>query len=149
VLGLVKVKIEVEVRPTEDIEKVIKAVKNVLDVKDLDVVKGGLPEFYILTKEFDSLRPLTKLHQVLRRERILDAARSIFFKMSRRNILVIKIHKQAAYAGRLTFVTEDAESPMGPINIYIESSDIRKVIDWLAPKTAEGRPLWESEMPEE
>ncbi|RLG86157.1 MAG: hypothetical protein DRO18_04790, partial [Thermoprotei archaeon] len=62
---MVKVKIEVEVRPTEDIEKVIKAVKNVLDVEDLDVVKGGLPEFYILTKEFDSLRPLTKLHQVL------------------------------------------------------------------------------------
>lgn len=146
---MTKVRIEVEVRPTEDLSKVIKAVRNVVDIDDLNIINAGLPEYKILVKEVNSLTPLTKLHDILRRERILDAARSIFFKMSEGNQLVIKIHKQAAFAGRLSFVTDDSESPMGPIKIIVESSNIRKVIDWLAPKTSEGKPLWEHEMPED
>lgn len=146
---MAKVRIEVEVRPTEDLNKVIKAIQNVVDIGELNVVKAGLPEYKILTKEVNSLAPLIKLHNMLRKERILDAARNIFFKMSKGNQLIIKIHKQAAYAGRLTFVTDDSESPMGPIKIVVESSDIRKVIDWLAPRTSEGKPLWEYDIPED
>ena len=65
----------------------------------------------------------------------------------RGNTIVFKIHKQAAYVGKISFIDDDRESPLGAITFTIETSDPERLIDWLAPKTSMGKPLWEIEMP--
>ena len=141
------VRVKAEVRPTEDIEKVRKAVRNVFNGR-INVIDGehGLK---VIIGESDSAYSLIKLHDLIRIYRILDAARKSLQKGMRGNTIVFKLHKQAAYVGKISFIDSDHESPLGSITFYIESSDPGKLIDWLAPKTSMGKPLWEIDMPKE
>ena len=50
--------------------------------------------------------------------------------------------------GRLSFVSGDQESPMGAIRVTVEHPEPRSVVDWLAPPTVRGRPVYEKPIPE-
>ncbi|HDN75949.1 MAG TPA: hypothetical protein ENG05_02345 [Acidilobales archaeon] len=139
---------EVEVRPTEDEGKVRKALRNLLSVNDDDIKVVDLGENYkMLIVESRKIATLFKLYELLRQERILDTARSIMYSSRRGEILTIKLHKQSAYAGHISFISYDDESPLGPITITIVSDKLDEIIDWLAPRTSRGKPLWEREVP--
>ncbi len=144
---MAKLRVEVEVRPTEDKEKVLQALGNIIDVSKAVVREEDRGKIKIIVAEARSLEPLAKLHDALRRERILDAARKMLKKGLRGNLLMFKLNKQAAYMNRVSFVDSDAESPLGAITVIVEHDNPREVIDWLAPKTSMGRPLWERGMP--
>ncbi|WFO76093.1 hypothetical protein J4526_04460 [Desulfurococcaceae archaeon MEX13E-LK6-19] len=141
------VKVEAEVRPTEDVEKVKQAVRNVFSGKIRVVDKGN--GYRVVEGESYSARSLIKIYELIRIQRIMDAARKKLQKGMSYNTIVFKLHKQAALANKLSFIDYDNESPLGPILFYIETSDPEKLIDWLAPKTSMGKPLWEISMPED
>ncbi len=139
------VRVEAEARPTEDIEKVKKAVGNVFSgVLRVEERGNGV---IIVRGESSSPTSLIKLHNLLRIYRILDAARKSLLKGLHGDTIVFKLHKQAAYVGKISFVDSDRESPLGAITFYIETRDPEKLVDWLAPKTSMGKPLWEISMP--
>jgi predicted RNA binding protein with dsRBD fold (UPF0201 family) len=140
-----KVVVEVEIRPTEDEDKVLKAVTNFFDAEKVETVQTESAKTLIATS--DNLSSLAKLHRALRYERILDAARSALKKGVRETAITFHLHKQAAYVGKLSFVDGDHESPLGAIRVTIHHSSPQDVIDWLAPPTSRGRPLWEREIP--
>ncbi|MCD6428075.1 MAG: hypothetical protein J7L12_00475 [Desulfurococcales archaeon] len=137
---------ETEVRPTEDVEKVKRALLNVAEVKDVRHVRSA-DGYSFLIGESKSITALFRLYELLRQQRILDTARKILQAQRQGNMISIKLHKQSAYAGHISFVTYDDESPLGPITITIVSDKIDEIIDWLAPKTSRGKPLWEREVP--
>ncbi|BEP17795.1 RNA-binding domain-containing protein [Pyrofollis japonicus] len=145
---MARVRVEAEVRPTEDVERVKKAILNVFmpDIIHVEDLGGG---YQLVVAESYSLRGLVKLHEKLRMERILDAARSYMLRGIDRGLLVFKLNKQAAFVGRVSLVDLDAEAPLGPIVFTIEHSDPRAVVDWLAPPTKMGRPIYENPMPED
>jgi predicted RNA binding protein with dsRBD fold (UPF0201 family) len=130
----VTVYIEAEINPTESEEKVKRAVENVfgnIQAKIQPVHKGAM-----LTAEAKGLDALTKLYNLLRRERIRDAARGALFDGLSGKTISFCLNKQVAYAGHVSFSKEVAESPLGPIKVRIKCEDPKKLIDWLAPKTA-------------
>ena len=124
---------EVEVNPTEDQEKVKRAVENIF----------GSVEFEVKTKDWGSLLiaknkgidGLTKLYNLLRRERIRDAARGVLFAGLGEKSIVFYLNKQVAYAGHISFSKPTAESPLGPIEVQIRCENPRELIEWLAPRT--------------
>ena len=129
----VKVYIEAEVNPTESEEKVKRAVENIfgnVQTRIQSTSKGA-----ILTAEAEGPESLTKLYNLLRRERIRDAARGVLFEGLKGNAITFFLNKQVAYAGHISFSKEVAESPLGPIKVKIECENPRQLIDWLAPKT--------------
>jgi len=129
----VNVYIEAEINPTESEEKVKKAIENIfgnVQTKVQSIYKGGL-----LTAETTGLEPLTKLYNLLRRERIRDAARRALYEGLTGKTITFCLNKQVAYAGHVSFSKEVAESPLGPIKVKIECENPRELIDWLAPKT--------------
>jgi predicted RNA binding protein with dsRBD fold (UPF0201 family) len=138
-------RVEAEVRPTESEERVAQAIRNVVDVEVRVVDVGG--GYRVAVGESTDVACLRRLHTLLRQERILDAARAYSMRSRRGNTLELKLHKQAAYAGHVSFVTYDDESPLGPIRITIVSDKLDEVLDWLAPPTSQGRPIWEKPMP--
>lgn len=144
-MGEVRVVVEAEVRPTEDYEKVLEAVKAFFEPDSLRIEKAGRST--IIVAQSGSLMSLEKLHQALRLERILDAARKAMKKGLQGDTLVFYVHKQAALRGRLSFVSSDSESPLGAIRFTIYHPDLESVIDWLAPPTRQGKPLYEREPP--
>jgi len=130
----VSVYIEAEVNPTESEDKVKKAIENIfgnVQTKVQSIYKGGA----ILTAETRSLESLTKLYNLLRRERIRDAARRALFDGLSGKTISFCLNKQVAFAGHVSFSKEVAESPLGPIKVKIECENPRELIDWLAPKT--------------
>jgi len=129
----VKVYVEAEVNPTESEEKVRRAIENVLGNINLKLKpshKGS-----ILVGEEENLESLSKLYNLLRRERIRDAARTVLFKSLKDNTISFYLNKQAAFAGHVSFSEATGESPLGPIHIRITCDKPRELIDWLAPKT--------------
>ncbi|RLG78042.1 MAG: hypothetical protein DRO12_00575 [Thermoprotei archaeon] len=143
---MVLIRIEAEIRPTENEDKVIKAIKNIFFVEDVRVVElsEGLK---LAVVETDEITPLFKVYEILRKQRILDTARSVFIRNSSGNVMNIKLNKQVALQGLISFVDNDDESPLGAINVVIVSDKLKEIIDWLAPKTQRGRPLWEKDVP--
>ncbi|MBX5329253.1 MAG: RNA-binding domain-containing protein [Candidatus Bathyarchaeota archaeon] len=129
----IKVYVEAEINPTESEEKVKRAIENIfgnIQTKVQPIYKGA-----ILTAEATEQEALTKLYNLLRRERIRDAARAVLFEGLSGKTINFCLNKQVAYAGHVSFSKEVAESPLGPIKVKIECENPRELIDWLAPKT--------------
>ncbi len=144
---MARIRVEAEVRPTESLEKVKRAVLNLFEPDKIWVEEYG--DYRLLVAESGSFQSLRKLHELLRRERILDAARSHMLRGVQPGLLVFRVNKQAAYVGRLSFADMEGEAPLGPITFIIETRKPRDVVDWLAPPTRMGRPVREYDMPED
>jgi len=129
------VRVEAEVRPTEDPAKVEAAIKKIFPTLQLDMVKNSF------VGESAEVETLDRLHQLLRLQMILDSARSIMRKGRQGNMVKVMLNKQVATVGKVSFT--DGESPLGPIVVTLEAPDIERLIDYLAPCTREGKPISE------
>lgn len=130
----VTVYVEAEINPTESEDKVKTAVNNVLDNASITIkpsIKGST-----LTAQAKGQDSLFKLRNLLRNDRIRDAARRLLFKSIRGNTITLCLNKQVAFAGHVSFSEETAESPLGPIRVTIETDNTEQLIEWLAEKTA-------------
>jgi predicted RNA binding protein with dsRBD fold (UPF0201 family) len=121
------------VNPTEDEVKVRRAIENMFNNLEFEikVLKRGS----LLTAKANGLEGLTKLHNLLRRERIRDAARSVLFRGIGDRSIIFYMNKQVAFAGHVSFSQPVGESPLGPIKVEIECANTHELIDWLAPRT--------------
>lgn len=129
----VKIRIESVVHPTEDEDKVSRAIRNTLGEVNLESTpqKRGL----LLRAEAEDLEALTHLKRGLKRQRIRDAARALLKRSMRGGTVSFSLNKQAAYAGRISFSTS-GESPLGPIMVVIECDDLEAVVEWLTSMSA-------------
>lgn len=129
----VKIKIKTEVKPTEDEEKVKKALKNIINAENIELIEEDNRR--ILIVEGEKIELLSKFREILIRRRILSAARAILKKsITAENSVTFYLNKQAAYMGQVSFCEEEGESPLGPITVEIicdNSRDLEKVINWL------------------
>lgn len=132
---MLRLRIEAEVKPTEDPKKVEAAVKNIFPTLRLNLT-GNL-----LAGESTQVEALDRLHQLLRLQAILDSARRVMRSGMRENIVRFMLNKQVAAVGRVSFT--NGESPLGPIVVTLEASDAEHLIDYLAPRTVNGRPIKE------
>lgn len=130
-----KAEVWVEVRPTEDEEKVRRALSNVFIYDEIRIEESEGKRYIVALG--NGFKSLIKVHNLIKEQGIEDSARSVLMRGGiDGNRVVFHLHKQAAYAGVLTFVTEENESPLGPITFIVETNDPKRLIDWLAPKTA-------------
>ena len=130
----IMVYVEAEINPTESEDKVKRAIENVfgnVETKVQSIYKGG----GLLTAETRSLESLTKLYNLLRRQRIRDAARRVLFDGISGKTISFCLNKQVAFAGHISFSKEIAESPLGPIKVKIKCENPRELVKWLTRKT--------------
>jgi predicted RNA binding protein with dsRBD fold (UPF0201 family) len=133
-VGNIKLLVEVEVNPTEDTDKVRVAVNKVLGGVKLETVDEN--DGAIMAGSIEGLKALSSFQELLRKERIRNAARKVFFKGLHGDAVTFYLNKQAAYIGHISFSQPEGESPLGPIHIEIQCDQPRQLIDWLAPRTA-------------
>jgi uncharacterized protein len=129
----VTVFVETEIYPTESEENVRTSITSFLDNKAItvkSVAKGST-----LTAVAKGQESLIKLRNMLRNDRIRDAARRLLFKSIRGNMISFCLNKQVAFSGHISFSEQTAESPLGPIRVNIETDNAEQLINWLAEKT--------------
>ncbi len=143
----VRIVVEADIRPTEDEEKVRRALLNIIEPEIVRV--EGERGTRRIVMESSTLKSIEKLRYMLRAERILDAARKVMRRGIQGDRLVFHLHKQALFVGRISFVGSDVESPMGAVTVTIFHPEPARVVDWLAPPTVRGRPVFELREPPE
>ena len=123
----IKIEVEATVNPTESVEKVKRALINVLGEINLKhtVRRDGT----VLKAHLEGIESLRHLKELLRRMRIRDAARAHLTHSIRGDNLTFGLNKQAAYAGRVSFY-HPREALLGPIQITI-SGDVDEVLRYL------------------
>jgi hypothetical protein len=129
-----RVLIRARIYPTESLEKVKMAIENLFSSLEFEV--GEKEEERYITAVGGGKECLEKFYRRLREQRILDAARGVMLSSLQGNKVSFHLNKQAAYAGYVNF---SEESPLGAIEVEIEAEEIESLIDWLAPRTIEGR----------
>jgi hypothetical protein len=129
----IEIHVEAEVNPTEDGEKVKRAVENMFSIAEYKIKPSRRGKTLIAKAK--GMEGLTKLYNLLRRERIRDAARGVLFKGLDGSSITFCLNKQVAYAGHVSFCQPVAESPLGPIKVQIKCDKPKELIEWLAPRT--------------
>ncbi|MCL7412956.1 MAG: hypothetical protein M8353_04975 [ANME-2 cluster archaeon] len=140
---MIEVEVWAQVHPTEDEDRVRAAIGNIFP---------GLEYQY---EERDGMTPrlvgrgdkdcLNMLHDLLRSRKILDTARTNLRIEDR--MITFRLNKQAATAGKVSFPADD--ETLGSIWVEIQADDnsvVEMVVDWLAPPTEQGHPLFEIEL---
>lgn len=150
---MIGVNVSASVYPTEDPEKVIKAISNLFTGIELqkenfdstESAKGVSPSFRITGE--GGLDLLFTLHGLIRREQIIDSIRNKVFNkgLSREGLSVsFLLNKQAAFVGVLSVPAE--KEPLGSIEVDIitdSSEEMERLFEWLLPLTEEGIPVVE------
>jgi hypothetical protein len=126
--------VETAVNLTESEEKVRTAVANLF--AGLPIVVNSSHNGSVLEAKVKGQEALIKFRNLLRNDRIRDAARRVLLTSTKNGAVVFCLNKQVAFAGHISFSEEIAESPMGPIKVTIKCDDPKKLVDWLAPRTA-------------
>jgi predicted RNA binding protein with dsRBD fold (UPF0201 family) len=133
----VQVVVEVEANPTEDLEKVKKAITNFFPTTSIDVTLGGRKSLLVATAE--GTKGLAEFYSRLRQERILAAARRVFRRGTEGNYISFYLNKQVAYVQRISFCDPYGESPLGTIEVKIMCDDPKELIDWLTRDASRDR----------
>lgn len=130
----VKLEVEAYLYPTENIEKVKSAINNIF--KDLNYeIKDIENNVQLIIGKAISLETLEKFRDLLKQDRIRDAARATMIRSKSDDSMVFYLNKQVAFVSHISFSMPESESPLGPIKIRIRSKKLDSLIDWLAPKT--------------
>ncbi len=127
---------ETIVNPTEDETKVERALRNMFPSASIERTSEA-DDVVRLTVRGEDLEFLSNLRNLIRRERIRNAARSILHSRTLGQRMRFYLNKQAAFAGRISFCEAFRESPHGPISVEIESDDAQLVIDFLAAEPSQ------------
>jgi predicted RNA binding protein with dsRBD fold (UPF0201 family) len=129
----VDVQITAPVNDTEVTDRVVDAIHTVFPNATVEERPG---ELVAETHQLESLS------EHLHREEILDAARSVFFDNRQGDTFTFDLKKQAAFEGVVTFAVGNP-SELGDIHVRVrvEEPSVEDVIDQIAPRTEEGRPV--------
>jgi uncharacterized protein len=123
------INVEVEINPTETEDKVKQAVENMFG--PIKIRTKPLKNGFLLKAETKGQETLIKLRNLLQREHIRAAARSVLIRGAENDSVSFCLNKQVAFAGHISFATEPNESPLGPIRVQMRSEDLRKTIEYL------------------
>jgi len=122
-----KLALEAKVSPSEDPEKVLQAMKNVVGVSQCDTAAD--PHSARLVTQ--DPRALAHIRDQLRDRHVRSAARKQMLVKSSGRSSSLMLNRQAAAAGVVALCGSPDESPLGPVYLTIESERIETVTDWL------------------
>ena len=119
------IKIKAQLQPTEDPEKVSKAITNLFGAIPLTIDQ----EQVIITGKLDEINQLTDLRSRIAQDRIRTTISNTLTRWTDNDYLSFGFNRQAAYAGHVSLNLTN-EDPMGPIQVQIRG-DVQDAIDFL------------------
>ena len=121
-----KIEMVCPVNLSEDPDKVIQAISNIFPYSDIKnenfSIKAQSNELRSLEKIYESIVSTQSQKSYTRNlENNLDGNSTWFF-----------LNKQAAFVDQVVICEEAEESPLGPIKVILNSSNIDGIIDWIS-----------------
>jgi len=117
------IRLSARCHPTEDKDKIVRAIKSIFpDAR----IEGEDP----ITAVSSSLDMFAEL---LKRQRIRDAARQVMRRGTHGQTTSFRLNKQVAAIGKISF--SDEGHPLGDIEVTISETELDSLIDRVAPST--------------
>jgi hypothetical protein len=113
--------------PCEDKDRVIIALKNVLEGEVEEEYHGELTRIVVKGR---GKEPVRKLFNQFRNRRVLAAVRKHIMKYIDKDRIRIYLHKQSAFAGVYS-ICDPGDSPLGEIVVDIYVDDPRSITMWI------------------
>jgi hypothetical protein len=126
--SMIEVKVEAPVNPSEDPEKVIDAVNNVVKCS---------PEFRYGSRVIGRATgpgALEKVYEQVRSRSAMGVLRWMLIDNRAGTTTWFLLNKQAATAGITVVIEDERESALGPIRVTIACEELDALTDWLVPE---------------
>lgn len=120
---MLEVRLRAECYPTEDKGKVVRSIQRLFpdaEISGESVISG-------------MSRSLDEFGELLKRQRIRDAARAVMRRNMKGNSTSFRLNKQVAAVGKVSF--SEMSHPLGDIEVEVVSDALESVIDAIAPNT--------------
>ncbi len=124
-----RVRVWATVYPTEDPEKVVRAVRKIFPAVELRVSERGGMVF--VEGESQELAALSYLKENWRRRRVRSAVSRLLRSSVEGGVLRARLSKQGAYVGVASVLDEDERPAIGEINLEVETDDVERLIKWM------------------
>ena len=124
---MVEIRLEARCFPTEELDKVVNAIRNVFpdaEVSGEDMLTGRASG-------------LESLQELLKKQRIRSAARSMLLRGMTDGAVTFRLNKQVAFMGKVSFSAEP--QPLGDIGVTILTEDPNAVVDLLTSRDEEAQ----------
>ena len=123
----IKCKIEMfcSVNPSEDPEKIKKAISNIFPNSTLKT------ENFSISAVSNDLNSFEKIYETIHSKQSQKVYRRSLEKNLDKNTTWFYLNKQAAFAEKIAICEESEESPLGPIKVFLTSPNIDGIIDWI------------------
>ena len=119
--------------PSEDPKKIETAILNIFP--DIKISKDNI-QIIGTSKKIESL---SRIFEIIHNRRIKNAYRRILNQNLSENSTWFYLNRQAAYVDVIALCNDEDESPLGPIEIILNSKQIAQVIDWLTSNVGQPR----------
>lgn len=116
--------VQTYVNPSEELEKVTFAIKNVFPNSNF-ILKDN--KLHLSTEKLEDLK---KIKDQIRSRSTISVLKKVLYNNQNMEITWFLLNKQAAFSGVVVVVEEEDESPLGPIKITIKNQDIEEIIRW-------------------
>lgn len=133
---MVEIIVETDSRPTEDVERVKKALTNLIAPDNVEIEETA-SGFKTLRARCYNVLCLEPLKKAIKAQQIEPAVRGYLLKRISNSELTIMLHKQAAYVGKISLIDAEKESPLGPIRFTIRG-DLDELLEVIEYLTGEG-----------
>jgi predicted RNA binding protein with dsRBD fold (UPF0201 family) len=125
--SMIEVKVEAAVNPSEDPEKVMDAVNNIVRCS---------PEFRYGSRVIGKATgagSLEKIYEQVRSRSAMGVLRRMLIDNRAGTTTWFLLNKQAATAGIAVVIEDESESALGPIRVTIACEELDALTDWLVP----------------
>ncbi|MGH1521553.1 MAG: RNA-binding domain-containing protein [Nitrosopumilus sp.] len=123
----IKCKIEMfcSINPSENPEKTKKSISNIFPSSKIII------ENFSITAHSTDLYSLEKIYETIHLKQSQKTYRRNLEKNTQADTTWFYLNKQAAFVEKIVICEEATESPLGPIKVILQSSNIDELIDWL------------------
>ena len=125
----IELKVEAPVNPSEDPQKVIDAITN--------IIERCSPEFRYGSRVIGRAagsEPFALLYEQVRSRSAMGVLRRMLVDNRAGDSTWFMLNKQAATAGIASVIEDEQESALGTIRVTISCEDLDRVVDWLVPE---------------
>ncbi|MCS7146101.1 MAG: RNA-binding domain-containing protein [Nitrososphaerota archaeon] len=124
-----RIVVRAEVYPTEDVERVVRAVRKVFPTLEFRVSEEGGRVH--VEAESTELSALKYLKDNWRLRRVRKAVERILKSGSGSGVVRARLSKHAAYVGVASLLDEDERPGVGEISLEVETDEVEELIKWL------------------
>ena len=120
-----KISIHCPIYPSEDADKVQKAIKNIFETAPIKVLNDSL------VASVNDIEFLSRIYNVIQSKHNQRTYRKQLKRNQDDDSTWFYLNKQAAFVNTIALCEDYEESPLGPIKITLRSKRIDDVIEWL------------------